>query len=117
MLALFVLFIFSIISYVVGKKYDNDFALFLSIMGGAVFIIGIFLIPVTHIDINSMIVGYDTVAVSVQNARENRVYIESATLQIKIVETNQSIARMKYYNSTIFGLWIPDAIDKLELIK
>ena len=43
--------------------------------------------------------------------------VENAVIQHKVIESNQWLAKQQYYNSTIFGLWIPDEVDKLKPIR
>ena len=54
---------------------------------------------------------------TIELARKNEVGIENAAVRCKIIESNQWLAKQQYYNDTIFGLWIPDKVDKLKPIE
>ena len=49
--------------------------------------------------------------------QEVATIVENAVIQHKVIESNQWLAKQQYYNSTIFGLWIPNDVDKLEPIR
>ncbi len=42
---------------------------------------------------------------------------EKAAIQTKVVEMNQWLARAKYWNGTMFDIYIPDRVMELEPIK
>jgi len=43
--------------------------------------------------------------------------IENAAIQIEIAKWNQWIAGKKYWNDTLFDIWIPDEIETIEFIR
>jgi hypothetical protein len=84
---------------------------------------GIFLIIclisliVNPMDVKSNINKFLATKITIETARKTGVNIENAAIQHKIIESNQWLAKKQYYNSTMFGLWIPDEIDNLKPIK
>jgi len=43
--------------------------------------------------------------------------LENAAVMLTIVELNQWIATRKYWNTTLFDLWVPDEVDQLEPLR
>lgn len=66
-----------------------------------------------HANINEFVVT----KVTIEQARSSGIAIENAAIQHKIIECNQWLAKAQYYNSSIWGWWIPDKVDSLELIE
>lgn len=67
----------------------------------------------THADIQQFLMTKTTI----EYARENGIDLEDAAIQLKIISSNQWLAREKYFNSTVWGWWIPDEVDALQPIK
>jgi len=63
------------------------------------------------------IVGFKETKATVERARETGSWIERAALQQEVIRANTWLARVKYWNKTVFDLWIPDAVDDLEPIR
>jgi len=81
-------------------------------------IVAITLIPFIRADFKNQIVRYDAFKQSLKNARlEDMNELEGATILNKITEWNMDIESAKYWNKTIFGIYIPDEVTELELIK
>ena len=86
-------------------------------VGSAVLVVLVFLIPIYHFqtkkEIRAFIATFDTV----KSFREHKSNSNEITaLNIKIIEANQWLAKMKY-NNKIFGPWYPDGIDELKPIE
>ena len=85
-------------------------------VGGICFVVGMIAIPVTHWDINSEIQQFKSVELSITQAR-TKLDIESAAIYMKIVDANKWLAKKKYWNKTLFDIWIPDEVDDLKPLK
>ena len=72
-------------------------------------------IPISRTSNASEIQEFKIMRQILDNAENNNP--ESATIQIKIIEHNQWLASMKYYNQSIWDIWIPDEIENLKYIK
>jgi hypothetical protein len=109
-----------LIAGILTAKYT--YTEFLSVVlvgaGSIGLLLGVICLPIAHMDYNSQIQEFNSVKATLENARENNVEkIESAAFQLKIADKNEWLASMKYYNGTVFDLWIPDEIDALEPIE
>ncbi len=80
------------------------------------FVIALISIPLQSQSTFVQIRGIEAVRETIERAREVET-IENTALQLKILELNQELAESQYYNSTIWGFWIPDEIDDVEPIK
>lgn len=83
-----------------------------------VLIIAIVSIPFIRLSYKAEIGRYNAFKQSLENARlEDMSEAERATILIKIADWNMDIAKTRYWNRTIFGIYIPDEVTELEPIK
>ena len=68
---------------------------------------------IIHAEINKFV----TTKMTIKFARNNKINLENAAIQHKIIESNQWLAEKQYYNTTIWSWWIPDEIANLKPIK
>lgn len=54
---------------------------------------------------------------AIRQSRETATEIESAAWRMKAAEVNAHLASGRYYNGTLFDLWIPDQINQVEPIQ
>ena len=74
-------------------------------------------IPITHISINTSMEEISGFKSGIAQFRETHGRIPpDSPVHYRIVDMNNRIFRLKYYNSTILGLWIPDEVEGLEMI-
>jgi len=81
------------------------------------FLVAILFFPIHIYDVHAQIQAYHATVSTIEAARLNGVDIEDAAMQHKIIEINRDIAKLQYYNETIFDIWIPDEVMDLQLIK
>ena len=91
--------------------------MFSVITGGACLLIGLILVPVNRMDVNSEIHKIEAMQKTLDEARKSNARLENITIQNKVAELNQELASTKYYNKTIFDLWIPDRVEDVSPIK
>ena len=113
-----------VVMIIVGKLFLVYDWFELDMVGGAIFTISIILligillsIPLTYYETVAEIEQFESVKISIENARMNGSELERVALQDRIMDTNKWIAYNKYWNGTIWNLWIPDKIMELEYIK
>ena len=82
-------------------------------------VIIVILIPIERMDTNASIAMFEATRSALWTARCNDDIseLESVSIQQQVIEQNKWLASEQYYNHTLFDIWIPDAIDKLEPIK
>jgi hypothetical protein len=54
---------------------------------------------------------------TIETARINGEKLENAAIAHKIVECNQWLKAIQYFNGTIWGVFIPNQVDKLKPIE
>lgn len=101
-------------------KFSRNFAGFgfvLMVAGFVLLFITMIAFPCTHYETMNFIAEVQAMQETLSSARENGTEYENALILKDVMEINRDLASLKYYNSTVLGLWIPDAIMEIELIK
>lgn len=100
-------------------SYDDwrEFAgVIFAMLGGLGVLMCAITIPANRMEVNAFIYKVDSARVT-RAADIGLQPFEGAAWRIFVAETNASIAEARYYNKTVFDLWIPDAIDDVEPLK
>jgi Zn-dependent protease len=108
-----------VIGILLSRKYwmHEEVGVAIAIGSGVFLFLFLVMLPISHISILGDIEEFNSVRQTVDVARANGADIESAAIQHKIIEQNAWLAKAKFYNSTVFDLWVPDAVDSLEPIE
>lgn len=99
------------------KNNDSFIGFIFTAITGTALVIALICIPIKHMGVNAFITKFEATETSIISARNKGVDVENAAIQHKIIECNQWLAGKKYYNDSIFGLWIPDTVEDLTPIK
>lgn len=89
----------------------------LSVCGGFVlllFLVFIFLNPLT---VKGEIREFESIRQTIAVARETGNELEKAAIQHKIIDNNEWLAGVVYWNETIFDIFIPDEVMQLKPLK
>ena len=97
-------------------KYDW-ISFLLTVVCGGMFIVGIIMLPINRLNVNSEIIKFQTTENTIKLARENNNELEKAAIQSNIIEKNNWLASIQYYNQSIFDIWIPDEVMNLKPLK
>jgi len=89
----------------------------IGITAGILLLAALMGLPLCRLDVYADIEQFGAVKNTVENARFRGDDFENATLQHKVIEANAWLAKTKYYNTTIFEIWIPDEVNDLSPIK
>jgi cytochrome c biogenesis factor len=100
-----------------GGDVSGVIGMVITVIAGMALLIATVSLITDCIEVKSEINKFLATKATIETARETGVGIENTAIQHKIIESNQWLAQKQYYNSTIFGLWIPDEIDNLKPIK
>ena len=89
------------------------------LFSGFALIVGSITMPISRMGYGADIEHYKSTAATVAAARskDDISEYEYAALQLEIIKKNAWLARSQYWNGTIFGDWIPDAVDDLVPIE
>lgn len=119
MLILTTLFIITAIGMVMMHRDDGSFWGFMILTFGCVLLfISIIALPVGHMETKSKILTFQAVEYTLNNSRISTLpEIERAAIQNQVIEVNKWLASIKYYNTTMLDIWIPDEVDELQPIK
>lgn len=114
---LVVLMILAILSESFGVcNYDLNATVF--ILCAICLFIVLITLPLSHYEVKEFIAKYEVTQETLNVTRAvGGDDLERIAIQHKVIEINQTLAGYKYWNSTIFDIWIPDEIEELELIK
>lgn len=104
------------IGYFITRTYDT-LGFCLVIIFIIVFMVTAIAWPVKYYEFISDINKFKATQQTISESRKDMDSIERATLTQKIIEQNQWLANMKYWNKTIFDQAIPDEVDKLEMLR
>lgn len=89
----------------------------LAFISGMALIIGLIGLPISRMDSFAKIAEYESVKLTLEQARKDDNQMENVALQHKIIDNNKWLASQLYYNRTLIDIWIPDEILKLKPIK
>ena len=104
--------------YLLEKTYHEILGCTLFTVCGIILFATLILLPVSYYSEKGNIQEYYALEQTVNNARSNGVNdIERATLTSKIAETNMWLAKTKYWNDTIFDIYIPDEVMELKVLQ
>jgi len=87
------------------------------ITAGISLLISLILLPVSYYGTQSEIAEFQSVQNTITVARKKGKDLEAAAYQIKIAESNQWLARVQYWNKTIFDIYYPDEVMELHPIE
>ncbi len=73
-------------------------------------------VPISRLETVDTMLRIEAIQQTAINGREIDA-LEGAAFRLAISEANQTIASLKYWNSTVFDIWYPDSVEKLEPIK
>jgi hypothetical protein len=104
---------FLILKTSVHGKFWNHLRLISSI----VFIFTIIVGSGIYASYKPRIIEYNNFKNSVEDLKKQEEGLRSTFISMKIIEINESILKAKYWNETVFGLFVSDEYAGLELIK
>lgn len=85
--------------------------------GGITLAISLIIIPMHHMSTHSQIVKFNSLEDTIENARNNEMYFETVSMQRRIAKKNEWLSTQKYWNDSVFDIWIPDEVEKLEPLE
>lgn len=103
-------------AYMVWRPHgDLDFiaAMFACVVGAVGLVMCMMTLPKERMEWQSKFREIEAIRAS--RVREDP--IEGAAWRMKAAEVNAEIAKGRYYNQTVFDIWIPDQIESVEPIK
>jgi len=122
MIILIVLGVLVIVGIVFGRmsRWNSGLEMvgsFIALVGGVFLVVGLIAIPLRRMDTLDGIQKVEAVRSTVEQARADGIYLESAAIQTKVAESNEWIASQKYWRGTVFGLWVHPDIETVEPIR
>ena len=116
MIIVIILAVLTVLGIVLERKTEAIGGLIIILCGGLLLVAVIAKLGFS-IETHGKISEFQATNTTIEQARQNGIDLENAAIQHKIIESNQWLANRQYYNSTIFGWWIPDEVDRLGPIK
>ena len=108
-----------IIAGIVLMGINEELGIISITIGVLILIFALILLPIARIDCNAGIAAFNATRDTVQEARANTdiSYAELAALQHKIIEQNQWLASIQYWNRTVFDIWVPDRVELMTPLR
>ena len=88
-----------------------------ALLCGFILFVALIGLPLIRMEHSAQIEQYKSVQKTVNQARGDGRMLEKATIQNKVVEMNRWRASVQYWNGTVFDLWVPDEVERLEPIR
>lgn len=79
-------------------------------------IVEVAMLPTNYYEQKEREIKYEVLTTQLKQARIDKDNIERYGILKDIIEYNTELQKAKFYNQTIFGFWIPDAVENLKLI-
>lgn len=119
MMMIFLVLVFLFVAGLyLGNKYPYSLWSVVSLAVGAILAILLIMLPICYYSDLAWIEKYHAFKVTVEEARKSNISeIERAAILQDIAEWNQDIANVKYWNKTIFDIYIPDEVESLEMLE
>lgn len=87
------------------------------IVGGVLLFMALLSLPLSRFGAYDFERQYFAMEQTIEEQRAQGATIESAALTIKVVEINQKIASIKFWNETMFDWYWPDRVANLKPLK
>jgi len=114
----FLLLVIGILAFSKSGHYDEIWGIMLAAVGGMLLFVSLILLPIHRYETRAKIIGFNAVAELVDSSQgKDNTNIRNAAMYLKVAELNAWLAEIKYWNKSIFDIWIPDEIEKLEPIR
>ena len=97
--------------------WDNPFSSFCMVVVGITLFACILIYPIEQLSFAEARVKFEATRRTILSAREKGQVIENAAMINSIIECNQWLAKTKYYNRSIFRLYIPNEVDSIQPIE
>ncbi|WP_342836276.1 hypothetical protein [Priestia sp. SB1] len=97
--------------------WDLTFALS-SVVFGATLAVSLLVLSINHLSAEADIKKYEVLKMTIDQSREDgNSEIERAALVKKIISFNTDLAETKYWNETVFDIFVPDKVAELDYLK
>jgi hypothetical protein len=118
MLFLLILALCTGIGVYIFMNHCEELGLFMGIISGITLLVALIVIPINRASHYDEIQQYNAVKMTIEESRKSNISdIERAAIINKIASWNAKIASLRYWNDTIFDIYIPDEATKLEYLK
>ena len=101
-------------------KFDewNEFAFTACVITAGLLVVSLISLPISYYSGMAEIERYHALKESYENSRNQEVSeYERATIAQKVAEYNADIASVRYWNDTIFDIFIPDELAELDYLE
>jgi hypothetical protein len=105
--------IFLIIIFIIGYKWGIFLAQVFSIGFLLFFLVAFF---VCYFGYSSFYYRFKFVESSLSSASCSNNFLDDTVMSYRVSELNNELASLKYFNSTIFDIFIPDRVEELDYL-
>jgi len=100
----------------VGNAIEFSGLVLIAVSSGAL-IVFLVSVPANRMKVHAHIAEMRAIQETAAAFRADGADFEDAAFQLRVAEANQLLARAKFYNGTIFDIWIPDEVEDIEPIR
>ncbi|MBA1335871.1 MAG: hypothetical protein HPY66_1689 [Firmicutes bacterium] len=120
MIILLSLVLLIVAGYIIAQKqlWGGDVGFFTVVIGGATLFMALVFWPVSYYSNMAHIQEYSAIKRTIEEARISDLSeVERAALTTTIISVNETLAGARYWNDTVFDIYIPDEFANLEPLK
>lgn len=117
---LIILFVVIIVLGLLMARFSNNndnLGIFIFCIGAICLFTVLLVLPIFYYEKMAEINEYNALKTTVTEFRGQNHNVERAAIILEVTKMNMKIANAKYWNDTIFDIYIPDEFAELELIK
>lgn len=102
---------------IVAFRINEIAGIFLTTTGVVLLVMSAATIPIERMATLAGIEQFKATQKTYEVARNKNVDLEKAAIQLDVAEQNRWLAGKKYWNATVFDIWIHDEIETLSPIE
>ncbi len=90
---------------------------FAGLSAGFVLVVALILIPVKRMGVHAGIAEFEAMRTTQEESRAAGDGLEGTAWRLEKAQANRKLASAQYWNTTLFDIWIPDAVETAEPLK
>lgn len=88
-----------------------------TVFGGVALASLLFTLPINRMGVHADLAEIEAMRDVANAARDEGDGLEGATWRLRVSEANEKLANLRYWNGTVFDIWIPDAVESVEPLR
>lgn len=99
--------------------YDGAGAVgfFLTFLGSVLLVSAVIVLPLSRMVTHASLAEIEAIRATAAEARFSGETLEGAAWRLRVSDANEKLASLRYWNGTVFDVWIPDAVEVVEDLR